>query len=240
MQAALSGGVGALCAIFSVLVWHDWVYRHRPHQLYWAVALTMACVASASYCLFLLTGRPIFLFRLYYLFGAALNVSFLGLGSIALFSRRPLRALAGVLVGLSLITALSLFTASYSPSSLLHASGAGTNVFVPGGWLILLIVNNTFGTVCLVGIAALTGWRGIRHPKSRGLAISQITIAAGALVVAAAGTTARLFSASGFWVVMLLGWSVLFTGFLLANRSVARMPSRSVVPGAEQQQLGHL
>lgn len=219
VERLAASAVCILCGIFATRVWQDWQLRHRSYQLSWAIALTMACLAAAAYVGFLIFGRPIFLFRMYYLFGAALNVTYLGLGSLFLYSRRPLRPLVSVLVLLSVITTIAVMTAPYDQYALLRATGAGTHVFPFGLMIWLLIINNTFGTICLIGVAIISGVRAFRRADLRSQARANFTIAAGALIVASAGTSARLFAASSFWFTMLAGWSVLFCGFLLAGRS---------------------
>ena len=211
--------VTLVTATFSSIVGRQWAVRHRPYQGAWLTALTMATIAGASYLLFLLLGRQPVFFRLYYLFGAALNVAFLGLGSLYLATRRSLPWLLPVLLLASVLTAVLIFQTPVNQREIVTATGAGTGVLVAGPWLVMLILLNSFGTVCLVGVAiysAFITWR-LRGPLER--AQANVVIAVGALTIAAAGTLARFSGAGGFWVTMLVGWCIMFGGFLLTNRA---------------------
>jgi hypothetical protein len=206
-------------------VGRQWQARRRPYQAAWLVALVMAAVAAGSYAIFLVTGRPALLFRLYYLFGAALNVAFLGLGSLYLVLQRDLRPLVIVLIVASIVTAAAIFAAPINAAELASATGAGINVLEAGPWQPLLIVMNSFGTICLVGVAlysAVRTWLSHQHLER---AVANVVIAIGALTIAGAGTFARLAGAGAFWVIMLIGWTVMFGGFMATAR-------RSAVAGA--------
>ncbi|HEV7215740.1 MAG TPA: hypothetical protein VGP33_11515 [Chloroflexota bacterium] len=211
---------GAVTIVTSAMAWtvgQQWYARRRPYQAAWLAALLMAAIAAGSYAAFLVIGRPAFLFRMYYLFGAALNVAFLGLGSLYLGLQRSLRSLVIGLIVASIVTASAVFAAPIDARQLATTTGAGTSVLVNGPWLPLLILLNTFGTVCLIGVAmysAFRTWRRRQHPER---AIANVVIAAGALTIAGAGTFARLAGASGFWVTMLIGWTIMFVGFMATS-----------------------
>lgn len=227
-ELVAAAAVTVVTAAMAGTVSNQWRARRRPYQAAWLTALTMAALAAGCYVLFLLAGRPAVLFRLYYLFGAALNVAFLGLGSLYLFTRRSLRRLVIALIVFSIVTACAIFAAPIDPAQLATATGAGTQVLGTGPWLPLLILLNTFGTVCLVGVALLSAWRTWRRREHPERAVANIVIAAGALTIAAAGTFARLGGAGAFWVIMLTGWVIMFAGFSATARK------RAVVPAGQQ------
>ena len=231
-EVLAASAVALVDAAFAIVVGNQWVARRRTYQAAWLAALIMAAIAAASYVLFLLLGRPAIFFRLYYLFGAALNVAFLGLGSLFLATGRSLRPLVVVLVAASVLTAALIFSAPVDPIALAATSGAGANVFSTGPWLIMLVLLNTFGTVCLVGVALQSAWASWRRTGSLERALPNVVIALGALTIAAAGSLARFSGAGGFWLTMLTGWIVMFIGFLLANRVAGRR--RATVASAQQ------
>src|SRR5215467_752169 len=96
--------------LFAAVVSRQFAQRRRIYQLYWMIALLMAFLATVSYiCMVLVgptsNGGAIF-FRAYYILGAALAPSWLGLGSIALVAgQRTTRISFAVLTTLSVITA---------------------------------------------------------------------------------------------------------------------------------------
>jgi MFS family permease len=244
-ELAAAAAVTLVTAAMAGTVGKQWRSRRRPYQAAWLTALTMAALAAGCYVLFLLTGRPAVLFRLYYLFGAALNVAFLGLGSLYLFFRRSLRQLVMGLIIFSIVTASAIFAAPVDPAQLAAATGAGTHVLATGPWLPLLILLNTFGTVCLVGVALLSAWRTWQRREHPERAVANVVIAVGALTIAAAGAFARLGGAGAFWVIMLTGWVIMFAGFTATTRvpvaaairdqgAAGRGPPRSTVVGQPQ------
>src|SRR6266487_6721855 len=103
--------------LFAGVVLRQYLQRHRTYQLYWAIALSMAFVATLAY-VFMMVAQPdsetgILFFRLYYILGAALMPAWLGLGSIALVtSTRFTRICLAVLCVLSVLATLLIASAS--------------------------------------------------------------------------------------------------------------------------------
>lgn len=236
------GAAAAVTLVTTAMAWtvgRQWYARRRPYQAAWLLALAMAAFAAGCYALFLVTGRPAVLFRLYYLFGAALNVAFLGLGSLFLVAKRSLRYVVIILVVTSIVTASAVFSASIDTAQLATTTGAGTQVLLAGPWLPLLVVMNTFGTICLVGVALFSAgrtWLSHLYPER---AIANVIIAVGALTIAGAGTVARLAGAGAFWVIMLIGWTIMFIGFMATSRRhVAAAAGGQVLGGVRRSGLG--
>jgi hypothetical protein len=76
-------------AVFAFQLLRRWAARGRtPAALWWGVSLVMFSVASAALLEGVLAGWAGWSFRVFYLFGAVLNVLWLGLGSVAIVSRR--------------------------------------------------------------------------------------------------------------------------------------------------------
>src|SRR5712691_3536336 len=92
--------------LFAGVVLRQYLQRHRLYQLYWAIALIMAFVATLAYVA-MMVAQPtsdigVLCFRLYYILGGALMAAWLGLGSIALVtSKRVTRICLVVLCMLS-------------------------------------------------------------------------------------------------------------------------------------------
>jgi glutaredoxin len=82
-------------------------YRDRgrtPATLYWGVSLTMFSLASLMLAVGVVAGWSAWSFRLFYLFGAVLNVPWLALGNIAINARR--RPVVLVVGAVALIVAI--------------------------------------------------------------------------------------------------------------------------------------
>jgi hypothetical protein len=217
--------------LFASMVLRQYMRRHRSYQLYWSIALCMAFLATLSYVLMLFvqptSTAGIQFFRVYYIFGAELMPSWLGLGSIALVaSERVTRVCAIILSVLSVVAALLILIATINMQNLGQIAGTpGTGILQPGPWLITTITLNTLGVIAIAGVAIYSGWKLLLRQASVSgfrpvnLLWANVLILAGALLIAAAGTLARFFSVeSTFWLVMAVGWIVFFVGVLLTSR----------------------
>ncbi|MBE3567716.1 MAG: hypothetical protein IMW90_18525 [Thermogemmatispora sp.] len=218
-------------AAFASVVLAQYLQRHRPHQLYWSLALAMAFVATLAYVL-MIPAQPtsalgIILFRIYYILGAALTSAWLGLGSIALVSsRRVTLACLIALALVSLLAIISLATAGVDQQALSHVIGSsGRGVLQLGAGVATIIILNTAGVVAVVGVLLYSLWKLLRRqPSIRGLQTSNIfwgniLILVGELFNAAAGSFARFMGLeSTFWLFMALGWIIFFCGVLLTGR----------------------
>ncbi|HXZ04476.1 MAG TPA: hypothetical protein VEH81_06555, partial [Ktedonobacteraceae bacterium] len=158
--------------LFAGAVLRQYMRRKRTSQLYWSIALIMAFLATLAYVLMVIVGPTssfgVVLFRLYYIFGAALVPAWLGLGSIALVaSARVTRVCLIVLVALSLLAVVLISTATIDMSKLSQIAGTpGTGILEPGAWLVTIIILNTLGVLAVVGVALYSGWKLIRRQSS--------------------------------------------------------------------------
>jgi hypothetical protein len=220
--------------LFAGVVLRQYIRRRRNAQLYWSIALIMAFLATLAYVLMVIIGPTssagVALFRIYYIFGAALVPAWLGLGSIALVaSPRITRICLIVLCALSVLAIVLISTAGITMSKLSQIAGTpGTGIIEPGAWLVTIIVLNTLGVLAVVGVALYSGWKLIRRQSSVAgiqtinLLWANVLILVGDLLNAAAGTLARGFGLqSSFWVIQAFGWTVFFAGVLIAGRRPA-------------------
>jgi len=223
-------------ALFAGIVLRQYLQRHRPYQLYWSIALTMAFLATLAYVFMVVvqptSGPGVLLFRLYYILGAALMAAWLGLGSIALVSStRVTRISLIILCVLSLLAIVLISTANIDMSKLSHIAGTpGADILQPalGAWLVTIIILNTLGVLAVGGVAVYSGWKLMRRQASvagfhtMNLLWANVLILVGDLLLGAAGTSARLGIKNIFWLIMALGWTVLFSGVLLTSRRSAK------------------
>lgn len=227
--------------LFAGMVLQQYIRRRRQHQLYWSLALVMAFLATVAYICMLIvgptSGTGIIFFRVYYLFGATVMPSWLGLGCIALAGwRRWTRVLVSIVSFLSFLGLAFIFDASINMSQLAKIAGTpGTGILASGPWLIITIVLNTFGAAAVAWVAIYSGWKVLRRQQMVGLSAMTMLwangcILAGTILIAVAGSLARLLGLeSGFWLIMALGWIVLFVGVILAGRRPRPAPGVVVV-----------
>jgi hypothetical protein len=227
----------AVTGIFAAVVARQFAQRRRIYQLFWMVALLMAFFATLSYVFMVIvtptSSAGVVFFRAYYILGAALAPSWLGLGSIALVTGpRVTRISLAALAVLSLLDAVLISSIPIDATGMHNlsqiAGTPGTGILQLGFWLILTIVLNTLGVLAVVGVAVYSGWKLWRRQSSvagfhpGNLLWANVLILVGDLLNAAAGTTARAFGLnSSFWLVMTAGWIVFFTGVLLTSRRAA-------------------
>lgn len=226
--AVVSGCFGGVLAV-------QWRERRRPHLLAWSLALEMFAVASGVAALGLLSGWTTAVYRVYYLFGAIVNVPVLALGTVYLLARRPVAHVCAVVMVVAAIGAAVVVSTADLSSSGLDIGGIPRGSAVLSGDVRLL--SRCFSITGFLVVAGGAVWSALRlvrrkEPHLRRLAGANLLIAAGTTVVAVASEVARLGTGSGqgfvFAVGLLLGVSVMFFGFL---RTRPLTSSASAGPG---------
>src|SRR5256885_11022582 len=108
MSAAALAAV--VSAAFAVVMAGRYLRRRRAHQLAWTIGLAMFAAAAVAGALARSGGATEAEYRVFYLFGAILNVAWLALGTVFLLVPRVAHwALWGVLA-LTIVAALAVFT----------------------------------------------------------------------------------------------------------------------------------
>lgn len=224
-----------ITGMFAFVVLRQYLRRRRSQQLYWSLALGMAFLATLFYIGMVLCGPTsvagTYLFRGYYMLGATIMPSWLGLGSIALLGKpRLTRICTGLLMVASAIAAIFVLDATINMEQLGRIVGTpGTGTLQRGPWLLMTIILNSLGVVAVAGVALYSGWRLWRRQLSMGdtqtsnVLWANICIFIGAILDGVAGSMARFLGIeSSFWLIMALGWIILFGGVLLAGRRSQR------------------
>ena len=104
---------------FAVAVLLQHWQRRRPYQLAWGIALSMFALASLALTLGVAAGWTPVDFKLYYLFGAILNVPWLALGTVLLLAKPGgARAYLGCLVLFSLASVVLVALAPVTDADL--------------------------------------------------------------------------------------------------------------------------
>ena len=208
----------AVSGVFAAIVLRRSLDRQRPHELAWGIALLMFAGASFAAAMGILGGWSGFKFRTYYLFGAIINVPFLGLGTLYLLvPRKVAHAAAAIVIVASIYAAGAVFTAQLDTSGL-NVTGSippGSKV-VPEAVRTLSRYFSYAGFFVVVGGALASAWRlsRSRGVAARRLASANILIATGTFVVAVASGFARYGGGSVFAVGLLAGVTLMFVGFM--------------------------
>lgn len=208
--AALSVSVSLA---FAAVMGRRYLARRRPYQVVWTIGLAMFAVAAASGILARLGGASETEYRLFYLFGAILNVAWLGLGTLYLLA--PARVARWALWAVLVLTVVAVVAVFTSPVDLTAATDTGKGFDRAPLVRALAGIGSGVGSVVLIGGALWSAWVYLRQRHQGRRALANVIIAAGVLV-AAAGGTAAFTGASGVveWTNF-VGVSLIFLGFLL-------------------------
>ena len=199
-------------AIFAAVMGQRWIARRRAHQAAWAIGLAMFALAAAAGVVARSGGANENEYRVFYLFGAILNVAWLGLGTLYLLAPRVARIALWALIAFSLVAAVAVFTAPVDLTKAIDTGRGFENAPLPR---ILAGLGSGIGSVVLVGGALWSAYVFFARRHEGRRALANVIIAVGVLV-AAAGGTAAFTGASGVveWT-NLAGVTAIFVGFLL-------------------------
>jgi hypothetical protein len=227
MHWLLPGVAAAASAAFAVAVLRQYAARRRPYQLAWGIALSMFTVASLALTVGVVAGWTPVSFKLYYLFGAVLNVPWLALGTVELLAglavrRAYLAALAVFTLVSVILVALARVTAADLAGRLLPEG----KEFLPLAVRVLAVVGNSVGTLVVVGGAVASGLAMRSRRELRPRFEGTLLIALGVLLAASGGVLAFLASSDKLALGLAVGASVMYLGFRRAS-TPARPPVAS-------------
>jgi hypothetical protein len=244
-EAALAAAATLVALAFGLCTLDRFLARRRRHEGAWTLSLLFFTIASAALWLAAAKGWDPALFRVFYLFGAILNVPWLALGTVYLLRGRR----AGD-IGAGLLALVSAFAAGVMTVAPLRGPIArgglpqGSDVFAPLPRILAAVCSGGGAVVIVVGavVSAWRLWRGRARSRTTSgpvadpgrLAVGNVLIAAGTLILSASGTlNARLGALTAFAVTLLVGISVLFVGFLVATGATSGRAVQ-VAPSAEE------
>ncbi|MGH2750385.1 MAG: hypothetical protein ACRDK3_05875 [Actinomycetota bacterium] len=206
---------------FSWLLGTQFRDKRRPNVLAWSVALGMFSLASAAAATGGLIGWSPPIFRVYYLFGAILNVPALALGTLYLLApRRVAHGAAVALAVASVAATIIVFNAGLVPGSLDTGGIPRGSEALSEDVRLLSRYFSIAGFLVVVGGALWSAARLARkrQPHLKRLAVANLLIALGTTVVAVASEVARIATGSFddlvFAAGLFVGVSVMFLGFL--------------------------
>jgi hypothetical protein len=216
--------VAALAAtVFAVDLWLDYRKRPRPHIAAYGIGMTMFALATWAFFVGLTYGWTGPVYRIFYLFGAILNIPFLALGSMFLVvGKRSGHVMA---IALGAFTAISVtLTATVPFANPLPTSGVPHEIFAEGfGPRLFAIIGGAAGTTILVALAVVSILR--FWQRDRRIVWGNLLIVAGTLAAASGGTGLALGESSAFAVSLLAAVSLIWAGYKVA--SGRRAPGKS-------------
>jgi hypothetical protein len=227
MESALAAAAGLVALAFALCTLERWLDRRKRHELAWTIALAMFTVGAGALWLGASDGWNGATFRVFYLFGAILNVPFLALGTIYLLGGR--RRGDAWAVAIALAGAFAAGVVAVAPLEGVvpaHRLPQGSEVFGPLPRVLAAVASGA-GALVVLGGAAWSAWR-LRgqsaRPGSTRLAAANAVIALGTLVLGASGLlNSVLGQMEGFAVTLTVGITLLFVGFLATNARPVRL-----------------
>jgi hypothetical protein len=227
MHWLLPGVAAAASAAFAVAVLRQYAARRRPYQLAWGIALSMFTVASLALTAGVVAGWSPVSFKLYYLFGAVLNVPWLALGTVELLAGQTARwAYLAALTAFTLVSVVLVALARVTAADLAGRLLPEGKEFLPVAVRALAVVGNTVGTLVVVGGAVASGLAMRSRRDLRPRFEGTLLIALGVLLAASGGVLAFLASSDKLALGLAVGASVMFLGFRRAS-APARPPVAS-------------
>src|SRR5439155_11488318 len=88
LHTALAAAATLLALAFGFCAFERWLDRRKPHEAAWTAALFVFAAASTALWAGAAFGWNGLWFRLFYLFGAIVNVPYLALGTVYLLADR--------------------------------------------------------------------------------------------------------------------------------------------------------
>ena len=232
LHAALAAGATLLAVAFMLSTLDRYLAGRSRHQLVWTISLAMFALGSFGLWLGAALGWNEVTFKVFYLFGAILNVPYLALGTVYLLGTRRTGDRWTAIVSLLSAFAAGLVVAAPTGPIDPEVLPRGSEVFGAGPRIAAAVASGV-ASIIIIGGALLSAWRLLRSrrraaeaeaPRPAGglsparLALANVLIATGTLVLAAGGTSnSVLDEMDAFAVSLVAGIAVIFVGFLLTN-----------------------
>jgi hypothetical protein len=224
----------AIATVFWEAMLVRYTQRRRPHEGAWTAALGMFVAASAALAVGASTTWDSRTFRVFYLFGAVLNVPWLALGTLYLLApARVARTARTCLLVFSGFAGGAVFTAPVRGTVAPTGIPSGSDHFSALPRVLAAVGSGLGATVVIVGALWSAGRllaRRAAAPGARRVAMANGAIALGTLVLSAGGLAQGLVGEDeGFVLSLVIGIAVIYAGFRLATQP-ARTPSASDLP----------
>ena len=233
VETAVAVAAALVALAFALSTFERWLAAGKRHEAAWSAALLMFAVAAGALAAGAQAQWSGPVFRVFYLFGAIVNVPVLALGTVYLLAGRRhgdrAAALTAVFASFAAgVVVMAPFTRPLPADQLVQGSRVFTAL--PR---VLAGVGSAGGAVVIFAGAAWSAWRLRRAAAVTRLVWSNGLIAFGTLILGASGTLNSVFGAmTAFAVTLLVGIVVIFGGFIVATvePSGSVRPARAVPP----------
>lgn len=211
----------ALGFVYVGLLFRQWVARRKPHQLAWAVGFLFYAVAAVFEAYSESSGNwDSFIYRIYIVLAASL-VGFLGLGTLYLITKKRWIGHAYLifnLIGLGIflygVFTTDLVMDKLMPGITVGGQALGESMTFPR---VMSFWFNIPGSLLLLGGSAWSAIKFWPKPEYRYRSWANVLIFIGTLLIAGAGSMARVGTSVGLYPAEMVASAVLLAGFLMAG-----------------------
>ena len=214
MHTALAAAAALIALALACSTYERWLARKRRHELAWSLALGFFSIAAFALAAGAALGWNPVTFRLFYLFGAIVNVPFLALGTVYLLAgeRRGDQVAAGVSLVCAFAAGIVLVSPLTGPVPI-DELAQGSDVFGPAPRILAALASALGALVIFLGAV----WSAYRYRRGRRL-WSNVLIALGTVILSSSGLlNSVLDEMDGFAVTLVAGITVIYAGFLVAT-----------------------
>ena len=215
VDTGLSLAAALVATVFTFDLWRDWRARPRPHVAAYAAGVTL--FAIATWCLFwgVTFGWTGASYRLFFLFGAVLNIPLLALGSMFLVVGKKSGHVMTIAIG-ALTAIATTLTLTVPFINELPAGGIPHDMFATGfGPRLFAIIGAATASLILIVLGVVSVFRFWR--RDRRIVSGNALIITGVLAAAWGGTGLALGEASGFALSLLLAVTLIWAGYRVAS-----------------------
>ncbi len=229
LTTALAVGSGLVALAFTGLVFERWLWKRRPQDMAWSISLGLFAAGAFALAWGSAVGWSSGPFRLFFAFGAILNVPFLASGQLYLLVPRRLAARIFALTALLATFAFGVVIASPFKTALPpDRLPQGREVFGVGPRILAAVGSGLGATIVfvgtVVGIVRMNRARRRGESGASGAAANRriaglALLSLGTVILSLSGTlNSALGEMRAFVVTLAVGVTVLFAGFVLSSR----------------------
>ena len=236
LTSVLAAAAALIALAFALMCLDRFLNRRQPQELAWSVAMGLFAIGSLALWFGESVGWNALAFRVFFLTGAVLNVAWLALGTLYLLVGRHVGdVVRSWLIAASCFASGVVLFVPLKASVSGHELPTGREVFGPFSRA-LAAIGSGVPALVIIGGAVWSAWRILRGSSPsltssvrrqisspRRLALGNVMISLGTLVLSGSGSLAGRFGKDqAFAITLLTGVTVLFVGFLIASNSLAR------------------
>lgn len=222
LEVALAVGATLVALAATLSTFDRWLAGRKPHEAAWAAAFGLFTLASGALAAGAGLGWTSATFRVFYLFGAIVNVPVLAGGTLMLHGSERTRRRAVGLIALFCAFALGVMLSVPITAPLpVDRLARGSEVLPALPRLLAALASGVATIIVLLG-AVRSAFRFRAAPGGGRRAVGNLLIATGVVLTGASGLANSVLGDMGAFALFLaLGVTVIFVGYLVSTTGSA-------------------